>query len=166
MLKFGASHKLFSILPYFNFSLFNESLFVFLINGVLFSSANFPNLLSLYLLCHFSPPSSLNSFKSLNNFSTKIFLINPTPSILILPQFPFLNKACALYKKQGFPVRISSVNKKSLIKNFLFCGVVQAQVHLRPCQISMIEFFFAKTVLREKCPNTEFFLVRIFRHSD
>ena len=42
------------------------------------------------------------------------------------------------------------------MENFMSCSV-HAEAYSRPCQTP---------VLREKCPNTELFLVRIFPHLD
>ena len=69
-----------------------------------------------------------------------------------------------LYKKWNFPLKISSVNGKlhfcvqcykAMSKLFLLL------IHFR----SMLLFVNTIKTLREKCPNTEFFLVRIFPYS-
>ena len=52
-----------------------------------------------------------------------------------------------------------------LIENFIFCAVLQTEYeNIRADNLKFLYSF--RIPLREKCPNMELFLVRIFLHSD
>ena len=70
-----------------------------------------------------------------------------------------------LYKKWNFPLKISSVNEK--LHFFVQCYKAMSKLFLLLIHFRLMLLFVnpIKT-LREKCPNTEFFLVRIFPDLD
>ena len=55
--------------------------------------------------------------------------------------------------------------KKSLMENFVFCAVICSEATFEPLT-SLASLCGLNLPLREKCPNTEFFLVDIFPHLD
>ena len=77
------------------------------------------------------------------------------------------------YKQIHRKLRIwSHLLEKLFMENFIFCAVMYLKISWRQRKEIVLFFVFCnityclKGLLREKCPNTEIFLIHIFLYSD